>query len=770
LSITRRVLEWVVEVSTQRPAIVITVILLIAILALIPASQLKIDSSTAGFFSGDDEEIENYFDTIEAFGEQELLTIVIDSSNSTSSNAEAFVEYLASDLKENDNFRDVTYTYDYSFAEEYAILYLPVDTLYYLADVNTTLNDVAALLLDYASKQGASKEYIVSENGNIYLINMIISTNLHSVERRDEVFGGLYDYLDGMKGDSEIYSDLDVGFTGGFLIMDYEGDQMVMGDIYFTAILTFILILVVLYVSFGELSLPLMAIIPLVTGILISAGLITLIFGDLNMMSMSFAVLALGLGVDFCIHLLIRYTDEMKDHSDNSMALKHTFVHTGVGVILGCLTTSMAFFALYFGKTEAMQEMGVIAMVGLTTTLVCVFFMLPAIITLRLRWRNRKKGINQDNLGKANGKIPRISILKPVGKRIQKYAWIVVVLMLIAFGYIVIKAPEAELSKNIHEVQPTEIQTYKQLEKVKENFDYSEDFLLCTAGSEYDLEMSVGGFRGIEQVLSVESVLNYLPEDQQEKLALLDHIKKIHPEFGMLPFLNTTEMHWSDLPPSMYENWVRETDNGHVFLIRITAKGDIYDEGYRDELLSEMREVNPNITGQAIMWPRMLDGIVDDIINVSIYAVIPILLVTFIGFSRKNPLYAMLAFLPVLFGLLGVLALHKTFGIILNFVAALVMPLIIGIGIDDGIHIVHRYMEEGRGSVAKVIEKTGKAVFLTTLTTCLAFSSFIFAAHPGIQSLGRIPVLGLSLCFVASVTILPALCVILLDRARGMST
>jgi predicted RND superfamily exporter protein len=336
--------------------------------------------------------------------------------------------------------------------------------------------------------------------------------------------------------------------------------------------------------------------------------------------------------------------------------------------------------------------------------------------------------------------------------------------MVIIGAFFAFMAPQAELSKNIHEGQPTTIPTYKQLEKVKQNFNYSEDFLLCTAGSEADLYQTVEGFWLVDEVLNVESVLSYLPSDQEEKLALIEQAKQTHPELAAIPAMNLTKMHWTDLPPSLTENWVKEKDGGLVFLIRVTAKGDIYDEKYRTALVEDLSVYNGNISGQAIMWPKLLDNITGDVINVSIYAAIPILLITFIGLRKKNPLYALIAFVPVLCGIFGILALYRFLDIQLNFISVIVMPLIIGIGIDDGIHIVHRYLEEGKASMSRVINSTGKAVFLTTATTCLAFSSFIFAQHPGMQSLGRVPVLGLTLCFIASVTFVPALGTVILDR------
>jgi hypothetical protein len=135
-------LEAIVKLSTTHPVKVFVAFLVLTLLAGIPASQLKMDSSMSTFFSGDDEVIQNYFDTVETFGEQELLTIVIDCSESNRSNAEAFVDLLSQDLRTDDTYRDIQYTYDATFAQDYQLLYMPTESLTFLADSNTTMEQV----------------------------------------------------------------------------------------------------------------------------------------------------------------------------------------------------------------------------------------------------------------------------------------------------------------------------------------------------------------------------------------------------------------------------------------------------------------------------------------------------------------------------------------------------------------------------------------------------------------------------------------------------
>jgi predicted RND superfamily exporter protein len=120
---------------------------------------------------------------------------------------------------------------------------------------------------------------------------------------------------------------------------------------------------------------------------------------------------------------------------------------------------------------------------------------------------------------------------------------------------------------------------------------------------------------------------------------------------------------------------------------------------------------------------------------------------------------------PVLVGVGSILALSDYFGVDLNMISIMMIPLVIGIGIDDGIHMLHRYKEEGPGSIPKVVQNTGKAIFLTTATTCLAFSSFLVAEHPG-RPMGGTPVLGLIMAFIAAIIFLPALLGLIMDRKK----
>ena len=118
-------------------------------------------------------------------------------------------------------------------------------------------------------------------------------------------------------------------------------------------------------------------------------------------------------------------------------------------------------------------------------------------------------------------------------------------------------------------------------------------------------------------------------------------------------------MTWQELPESIKQNWVVEDGENVQFLIKIKAWGSIWEEDYRDDLVKDLETVNPTIVGGVIMWNELIELLSEDIIWVSVYATIPIFIVAYIGLRRRNPVYSLLALLPIAVGVGGILALSE---------------------------------------------------------------------------------------------------------------
>lgn len=752
-------LSRISQISMRYPVVTLLFFIMIVALFIYPATQLEVNTSIESMFGDDDDSIRKWMDINDNFGEQELVTIVVDCSESNETTAIDYIHEILPCLMESGNFREIEYSVDSRLIEDGSFLYLPLALYDDLRFDNLTLEE---LDLWYSNMNQVldQERYLSSEDSTIFLVNMNLNRSINDIEVRNEIFDGLYDIIDDVNAMNSEYDDLEVGFTGGMMVMDYESDQMALGDLYITTLITFIFILIVLFLTFRSISLPLLSIIPLIMGIIITAGIIQLWLGELGFFTSTFAVLLFGIGIAFCIHILSRFMDEYRISGDIEYSMERTYRFTGMGVILGGLTTSTVFFALYFGKTEAVHEMGFVAALGLMITMVCVLFVIPALVRLRMRYGKLGEKLQKDKKREFN-------ILSPAGSIIKRFFLVFILIMLVTVAFMVIKLPDAEISGDITEIQPTDIPSYRQLEKIKDHFNYTENYVLLTCGSYQELENDIGIFSKNEEILGIESIYDYIPTDQSEKLAILYGIRDEIGTEHTPDWLEVDEITWKDIPSSIRKNWVYQNGDEIQFLIRLTMKGDIFREDYNDRIMKDIEMTNHNVTSQAMVFNALIDLMTDDVINVSIYATIPVMMIVFIGFRRINPLYTILAFIPVAFGLMGILAFYEFFNVDLNVISILMAPLVIGIGIDNGIHLINRYMEEGKGSVPLVIKQTGKAISLTSITTILAFSSFTMADHPGMRSLGRVPVLGLALCLVASIFFLPPVLVLIFERTRG---
>src|SRR5207253_10134341 len=135
------------------------------------------------------------------------------------------------------------------------------------------------------------------------------------------------------------------------------------------------------------------------------------------------------------------------------------------------------------------------------------------------------------------------------------------------------------------------------------------------------------------------------------------------------------------------------------------------------------------------------------------YSLIAIAILVFVHFRRISAV--VLSLLPVAFGTIWMVGIMGLFGISFNPANIMTLPLVIGIGVTNGIHILNRFAEEQHASI--LARSTGKAVLVSGLTALAGFGSLILATHQGIQSLGYVMATGIATCMIAGLTFLPAL-------------
>ncbi len=206
--------------------------------------------------------------------------------------------------------------------------------------------------------------------------------------------------------------------------------------------------------------------------------------------------------------------------------------------------------------------------------------------------------------------------------------------------------------------------------------------------------------------------------------------------------------------PEQYAKQFLEEGGSRNLVFAYPVKSATIDKAGMLRFNERMAQISPKITG----WVPVLVTWSEDVETGSKKAALFIFLVVFavMVITFRSFRYAILAAVPLLAGMIWLLGIYPLLGLKLNAINIAVIPLVIGMGIDFGIHIVHRFRVER--DLETVYLFTGKAVFLSALTTMIGFGSLaLIGSFPSIASIGAILFLGITTCLIATMVLLPAL-------------
>lgn len=191
------------------------------------------------------------------------------------------------------------------------------------------------------------------------------------------------------------------------------------------------------------------------------------------------------------------------------------------------------------------------------------------------------------------------------------------------------------------------------------------------------------------------------------------------------------------------------------FAIYIYPKHPIWDKTQMTAFATELRTVDHNVTGFPITHWEAGRAIEAGFRIASLPAFVLVIVFLIIDFRQVR--FVLLALVPLVIGILWMWGGLGLLGMSYNFANIVAFPLIIGIGVSSGVHIIHRYRQEGCQNIPRVVASTGQAIFLSAATTMIGFGSLALAHHQGAASLGITLLMGVGTCLLASVVFLPIL-------------
>jgi len=627
---------------------------------------------------------------------------------------------------------------------------------------------------------------------------------------------------------------VNVGITGQPVLDQDEMDQSQKDTMVASGVSLLLCALIFIY-GYHETGRPIKATLCLVVGLGYTLAFTTLVVGHLNILTITFVPMLIGLAIDYAVHLITRYEEELHHGKSNEEALTKAMVYTGQGIFTGAFTTAGAFLAMYLTHFQGIKEMGIICGGGLLVCLIPMMTMLPVLL-LRGHQNDLDHKIRDDD---RRARLENIWLQRPL-----VVVGVTATLCLLAllgarkmyFDYNLIKMQSPRLSSVVFE------QTL---------LDSADKSLLYGAVVADSLTNAVALQKKIEQLPSVATTdppfyRNFLGTDLAEKQRLIGEVKAevaglqfnpLDPQPVNLPDLSSTLFYTAcyaglaaqttgtnepvltaqllsleqsitdlrqlvlganparqaeysaklalyqralmtdlqdtfhllqqqddassprvdDLPPALHHRFIGV--NGK-FLIQVYPKEDVWQRGPQERFVSDLRRVveSPGtgtamVTGTPVQLYEYETLLKDSYIQAAKYSLAAIALMVLLHFRSFTAL--ILALIPVAIGTLWLAGFMGWLGVPINLANIMTLPLVIGIGVTNGIHILNRYAEEGTPGILS--RSTGKAVLVSGLTAIAGFGSLMMAEHRGIRSLGIIMSTGIATCMIAGLTFLPAI-------------
>lgn len=676
-----------------------------------------------------------------------------------------------------------------------------------------------------ADEEAENSQYVTFGDGQFYLV----STRPGERDRQNQAVKRMRELVDETRNE---VPGVNAGVTGEPVLIVDEMKQA-QRDMLLASIVSLVVVALIFIFGYHETGRPIKATFCLLIGLAYTMGYTTLVVGHLNILTITFAPILIGLAIDLGVHLITRYEEELRSGSTEHEALEIAVVNTGQGIFTGAFTTAAAFFAMAFTDFDGIREMGIITGGGMLICLIPMVTALPALLLRgrqnvldhqlpleQLTHRARFERLWLARPGLFLGVSLALAVLAstPLSKvhfdynllHLQSKGLPAVVLeqrlvenasRSVIFGVSIADTPQEALElrdrfekldsvASVRTLAPLfEKPPPEKLGRIERIVHLAQDVQFQRPDeSPVDvqaLNQTVWGFQGY-----LKQALNELEGKNKPDLAAqLEHVYETTVQFRQIllradperaaevmhkyqlalfeDIQNTFEtlarqdysgpMKPDDLPPSLKYRFVGKSGR---HLVQIYPKGNAWERDVQETFVKQTRTVDPNTTGTPVQLYEYTSLLKNSYIESAWYALATIILLTLIHFRSFTAVLLVLA--PVALGGIWTVGLMGLLDLPFNPANIMTLPLVIGIGVTNGIHMLNRFAEETHPQLFS--NSTGKAVLVSGLTTIGGFASLMLAKHQGIASLGVLMSTGVATCMIGALTFLPALLSVLVKR------
>lgn len=611
---------------------------------------------------------------------------------------------------------------------------------------------------------------------------------------------------------------VNLSFTGE-IALEHEEMETVSQGMLITSLVSILLVCAALWIGLRSFRLLLVTFIALVVGLVLTAGFAALSIGHLNLISIAFAVLYIGLGVDFATHLCLRFQECRNQDMDIELAIRESIESVGSSLFLCALTTAIGFFAFVPTDFKGVSELGIISGGGIFIGLLVSLSLLP--VLLKLLPIKPATTVRHSQL-------PEWVYLFPF-----RHATLVRICALLLALLATLSLSQIRFDSNpINLRDPTtqSVIAFKKLLKSQVDSPFA-----CSAltGNLQQANQLAAKFSQLSSVHEAITLANMVPEQQDEKLDIIENLNLIMPvqlnrfvnapehsdiRAALLDFdarlsqvalnsskqvaedlllklqqdvqafvhdadskpnpeliyqqleqsvlkllphtmlmlrdgLTATGFNMDDLPLEVRSHWVSQ--DGSIYRVLVMPEQDLNDPENLKLFVNQILQTSPNVFGLPIGDVSSGQAIVEAFIEAFSSALLMIILLLIV-LTRKLRTVVLIV-VPLLLAALLTGACNVWLNNPFNFANIIVLPLLLGMGVDSGIHIVHR-LQHQRGDQTRLLQSSSaRGVFYSALTTICSFSSLAFNSHAGTASMGLLLAIGIVFMIICSLLVLPAM-------------
>jgi uncharacterized protein len=564
------------------------------------------------------------------------------------------------------------------------------------------------------------------------------------------------------------YTELKIRLTGS-MVVRLEENSFIQNDLKNAALIAaFLAVFIIFIYTRSWFSIPLIFF-PLLLSLTYTFALASLLIGHLNIISGFLVAILMGLGIDYGIHLYIRFKQELLKGKPLSESVEVVVTQVGRSGLIAMLTTISVFSILSFSDFQGFSEFGQIATLGIICAFITYYFIFPAqaLFYDKIHWLKKPK--------------PRLFNLKIVNLYSTTPYFLVGLFVLLMIISLVL-LPGIEFEYDFQRLRGDSPASDYETETTND-FGYAfSPTVILTPGKDnlfyiHDALEKIKKESGDKTVIGIQYSLNLFSEKEYDsKKKIIDRVKEnfknnkdiIRFSLGESRFknfesiMNVEPFDESMVPKNLKKKLMARKD----YLLLLFSPADknffrvenIYQlEKEINSLKEKIREENIEtaILNENLIAAKVLDWVKEKGPKAMVVAFGLVYLILLV--DLKSFRLATITFLPLFTGLALTGALMSIFHVRLNFINIVMLPSIVGIMIDHCIYLSHHILDYSKGASLKSLQETGSAIILSALTSLAGYASLNIAHHAGISSIATVVELGIITCTVCALFMLPAL-------------